>query len=176
MGVPHSVGRSTVSMMSLTPNGTPASGPCLPFLSKARATASVASRSRCAQAWTSGSRAPMRSRQAPTTASQVVCPWPIAAMISVAVSSLSGLMELPLAANGAIEPHSGQAAHQRGSHAQETNQLGENQQAERSFFPGDRDRGAGPDRVHLRHDVAAAGWHYCRHWRYRGADPPGLPE
>src|SRR5438876_3748175 len=55
----------------------------------------------------------MRSRQARTTASPVVCPWPIAAMISVAVSSLSGLMERPLAANGAIEPHSGQAAHKR---------------------------------------------------------------
>ena len=27
IGVPHSVGRSKVSMMSLTPNGTPASGP-----------------------------------------------------------------------------------------------------------------------------------------------------
>src|SRR3954452_4854158 len=115
MGVPHSVGRSKVSMMSLTPNGTPASGPRLLLLSKARAPASAASGSRCAQAWTPGSRAAMRSRQARTTASQVVCPWPIAAMISVAVSSLSGLMELTLAANGAIEPHSRQAAHQRGT-------------------------------------------------------------
>src|SRR3954454_21627017 len=137
MGGPHSVGMSKVSMMSLTPNGTPPSGPCLPLLSTARADASAASGSRCAQAWTSGSRAAIRARQACTTASQVVCPWPIAAMISVAVSSLSGLMELPLAANGAIEPHSRQAAHQRGSHAQEANQLREDQQAERPFFPGD---------------------------------------
>src|SRR5258708_35588933 len=99
----------------------------------------------------------MRPRQARTTASQVVCPWPIAVMIWVASSSLSGLMELPLAANGAIEPHSGQAAHQRGSHAQKADQLREDQQAERSFFPGDCDRSAGPDRVHLRHDVTAVG-------------------
>src|SRR6476620_4668356 len=157
MAVPHSVSMSKVSMMSLTPNGTPPSGPLLPFLSKARAAPSAASGSRCDQAWTSGSRATMRSRQARTTASQVIWPWPIVAMISVAVSSLSGLMELPLAANRAIEPHSSQAAHQRGSHAQEANPLREDQQAERSFFPSDRDRGAGADRVHFRHDVEAAG-------------------
>jgi len=35
IGVPHSVGRSTVSMMSLTPKGTPPSGPCEPSRSDA---------------------------------------------------------------------------------------------------------------------------------------------
>ena len=39
IGVPHSVGISKVSMMSLTPKGTPASGPRRPLRSNARAAA-----------------------------------------------------------------------------------------------------------------------------------------
>jgi len=39
IGVPHSVGMSALSMISLTPNGTPASGPDAPLRSSSRAAA-----------------------------------------------------------------------------------------------------------------------------------------
>ncbi len=76
------------------------------------------------------SRAAMRSRQARVTASLVAAPCPIAATISVAVSSLSGLMAQPLGfrpllARAALN-HTLVHAHTRErSHAQEANQLRE---------------------------------------------------
>src|SRR5262245_28840330 len=92
--VPHSVGRSDVSMMSLTPNGTPASGPCTPARSRARAVARACAGSVWAKACTAASRAATRSRQAWTTASQVRRPARTAAAISLAVSALAAVSTL----------------------------------------------------------------------------------
>ncbi len=92
MGLPFSVGRSAVSKMSLMPTGTPWSGPVAsPALSAAsarRAWASASSGSRWAQACTSSSRAAMRSRQARTSASEVISPLRIACCRAVAESAV----------------------------------------------------------------------------------------
>src|SRR5439155_4853241 len=63
MGEPYTVGKSAVSMMSLTPTGSPASGDCG---STRRACSSAYSGSIASQAWTASSRASMRSRQSRT--------------------------------------------------------------------------------------------------------------
>ena len=89
---PFSVGMSEVSMMSLMPTGTPCSGPTplpsLRRLSAARACSSARSRSRKVQACTCGSSAAMRSRQAPTSSSELVSLRAIRAAAAVTVRSV----------------------------------------------------------------------------------------
>ncbi len=80
---------SCVSMMSFTPKGSPFSGPGdpRPARSRERASASARSGSRKANARTTESRAPMRSRQARVSASAVRRPAAIAASASIASNS-----------------------------------------------------------------------------------------
>ena len=163
-------------MMSLTPNGTPASGPCRPPRSNARAAAIAAAGSKCAKACTTGSRSAMRSRQARTTASLEARPLPMAETISVAVNSWSGLMARPLLLAAALNHTLGGPAQRGRSHAQEANQFRQDCQAERSFLASHHDRGARAAGVHLRHDVAPRRRHDRRHRRHRGADPAGVRE
>src|SRR5262249_55529363 len=79
-------------MMSLIPIGTPCRGPRVAARSSSRARRSESSGSMLAQAWTSCSRSPMRSRQARTTASQAVSPAATARAISVAESVFGALV------------------------------------------------------------------------------------
>src|ERR1700722_860564 len=88
MGGPISVGMSKVSMISLTPIGSPCSGPREPTRSSARACASAASGSKLTQALITESWSAMRARQARATASQVNVPAAMPRTISVAESSL----------------------------------------------------------------------------------------
>src|SRR5215472_10099403 len=80
---------SNVSMTSLTPIGTPQSGPRRGLRSRACACASANSGLKLTQALTISSRAAMRSMQSRVTASHVISPAAILATISVAVNSLS---------------------------------------------------------------------------------------
>src|SRR4029453_7691545 len=90
-GGPHSGGQSAVSMMSLTATGTPCSGPIgrplLRHWSVSRACVSASSRSRCANALTVPSTAPMRSRHARMTSSDDIAPLAISAAAWAAVSA-----------------------------------------------------------------------------------------
>ncbi len=92
MALPCSVGMSAVSMTSLRPTGTPCNGPTpLPArrsASAVRACSSAHSRSRKAQAWTWGSSASMRARQAWTRASEEMSPLARRAAASATVRAV----------------------------------------------------------------------------------------
>src|SRR5580692_3440796 len=80
---------SKVSMMSLTPIGTPCSGPRLCERSSARACASANSGSKFTHALTTSSRSLIRPTQSRVTASHVASPRAIFCTISAAPSWLS---------------------------------------------------------------------------------------
>src|SRR3984957_12087056 len=80
---------SNVSMMSLTPIGTPCSGPRLCERSSARAWASANSGSKFTHALTTPSRSAIRATQSRVTASHVASPRAIFCTISAAPSWLS---------------------------------------------------------------------------------------
>jgi len=92
IGVPHSVGMSKVSMMSLTPNGTPASGPRFAALVKGAGSAkpSLGIDMRPGMHLMLARMDAVEARAHHRFAGGAAVS--IAATISVAVSSLSGLM------------------------------------------------------------------------------------
>src|SRR5262245_11428707 len=95
-GLPCSVGRSAVSMMSLMPTGTPCRAPT-PLPSRRCASAAVAcakprSRSRKAQALSCGSSSAIRARQAVTRACEVRSPLAIRGAASLAVSAVKSAL------------------------------------------------------------------------------------
>src|SRR5262245_11549661 len=95
-GLPCSVGRSAVSMMSLLPTGTPCRAPT-PLPSRRCASAAVAcakarSRSRKAQALSCGSSSSIRVRQAVTRACEVRSPLAIRGAASLAVRAVKSAL------------------------------------------------------------------------------------
>ena len=89
IGEPSSVGRSAVSIMSLTPSGTPCSSPVAGSRSQAIAARRTASASTQVHAPISFSRASMRDRQASTSSTERSRPARIAAAASTRPSSLA---------------------------------------------------------------------------------------
>ena len=77
--------------MSLMPTGTPCSGPTGAMRSHARACSSARHGSTCDHAATTGSRASIRARHAPTSASELSSPLAIRAAASMAVRVVGSL-------------------------------------------------------------------------------------
>src|SRR4029079_6591924 len=93
MREPYSVGMSAVSMMSLTPNGMPWRTSFRGLLSRARASSSAASMSRCCHAWTCGSRVLILSAHDATRAARVSLPCTMRDIASTAVRSQGSFIQ-----------------------------------------------------------------------------------
>src|ERR1700726_1461946 len=133
---------SNVSMMSLTPIGTPCSGPRLGPRSSARAWASASSGSKFTHALTTPSRAAIRATQSRTTASHVTSPAAILCAISAAPSSLSGIATLASIFSsfsvlaGAAGRGAGDLAEHRAGHQARAARIVEIEQAADQFARG----------------------------------------
>src|ERR1700682_6533588 len=129
---------SNVSMMSLTPIGTPSSGPRFCEQSSARACPSANSGSKFTHALTTPSRSAIRATQSRVTASHVASPRAIFCTISAAPSSLSGpeiLASISVLA-GAAGRGAGDLAEHRAGHQARAARIVEVEQAADQFARG----------------------------------------
>src|ERR1700684_4390739 len=125
-------------MMSLTPIGTPCSGPRFCERSSARACASANSGSKLTHALTTPSRAAIRATQSRVTASHVASPRAIFCTISAAPSWLSGpetLASISVLA-GAAGRGAGDLAEHRAGHQAGAARIVEVEQAADQFARG----------------------------------------
>src|SRR3984893_8910623 len=129
---------SNVSLMSLTPIGTPCSGPRFCERSSARAWASANSGSKFTHALTTPSRSAIRATQSRVTATHVASPRAIFCTISAAPSSLSGPETLAsiLVLTGAAGRGAGDLAEHRAGHQAGAARIVEVEQAADQFASG----------------------------------------
>src|SRR5258708_31553283 len=129
---------SNVSMMSLTPIGTPCSGPWFCERSSARAWASANSGSKFTHALTTPSRVAIRATQSRVTASHLASPRAILCTISLAPSWLSEpetLASISVLA-GAAGRSAGDLAEHRAGHQARAARIVEVEQAADQFAGG----------------------------------------